>query len=293
MHYNDIMEIERLRYANVSPAGDSFHAVRAVFRSTGQSEVREHCHDFLEWIVVLEGEARHYLNGRETMLRPGQLVLIRPDDRHGIQPMPGGMIDFVNVAFPMEVWDDFVRATGLQEAAGEWMSAPSAVYLELTPHQRQTMTMEAMAAVRSYHNKPTRLAFSQFWRAAAGALAEHGDSGDGSPEQPLWLRNTQAWAQSIDTEELSLDTLVEASGVSFGHLSRSLKTHTGLTPTEFINGIRVKRAAYELATTDRDVTAIAFDCGFENLSYFYRRFREIHGKTPRRYREEAKLSLPW
>ena len=153
--------------------------------------------------------------------------------------------------------------------------------------------MEAIAAVRSYYNNPTRLAFSQFWRAAAGALAEHGDTGDGRPEQPLWLRNMQAWAQSAGTEDLSLDTLVEASGVSFGHLSRTLKTHTGLTPTEFINEIRIKRAAYELATTDRDIGVIAFDCGFENLSYFYRRFRQVHGKTPRSYREEAKRSLPW
>jgi len=61
---------------------------------------------------------------------------------------------------------------------------------------------------------------------------------------------------------------------------------------ELINELRVKRAAFELAATDRDIAAIAFDCGFENLSYFYRRFRQFHGKSPRIYREDARRSLP-
>ncbi|BDI32501.1 transcriptional regulator [Capsulimonas corticalis] len=286
------MEIPRLCFSQIAAPCAAFHAAHAIFSSEGQTEVRLHRHDFHEWLVVLEGEARHLVNGEETALRRGQLVLIRPDDCHAIAPRPGG-VEFVNVAFPEDVWEDLVRATGLEEEAQEWSESDLAVSLEMTPDQRLNLRAEAMAAVRAYHDRPTRLAFSQFWSAAAGALAQRAEGRDGgSGAAPLWMRNALAWAQSADMDELSLEAFVEASGVSFGHLSRTLKSRIGQTPTEFLNEIRVKRAAYELATTDRDIAAIAFDCGFENLSYFYRRFRQHHGKAPRSYREEARRSLP-
>ena len=285
------MPIRRLLYADVAP-GAAFHAVRAAFAGEGQSEVALHCHDFLEWMVVLNGEATHVVNETEFLLRTGHLVLIRPDDRHAIYPHGPGGIEFVNIAFPVDVWDACVIATGLESWARAWSEAAFAPAVVLTGDQRQRVRAASLAAVRSYHNNPSRLAFSPFWTAAAGALADYQEMGDNGQQQPAWLRKAVRWAERVDVEDLSLESLVEKSGVSFGHLSRTLKAHSGVTPTEFINALRVKRAAFELATTDRDIAAIAFDCGFENLSYFYRRFRQIHGKTPLRYREDAKRSLP-
>jgi len=286
------MTIRRLRFADIAPAGTAFHAVRATFPGEGQSEVSLHCHDFFEWMVVLEGEATHVVNETEFALRIGHLVLIRPDDRHAIYPRGLGGIEFVNIAFPVDVWDACVIATGLESWARAWNEAAFAPGVELMADQRRRLREESLAAVRGYHNNPSRLAFSPFWTAAAGALADYQEKGDNGREQPIWLRNALRWAEAVDVEDLSLESLIEKSGVSFGHLSRMLKAHSGVTPTEFINALRVKRAAFDLATTDRDIAAIAFDCGFENLSYFYRRFRQIHGKTPLRYREDAKRSLP-
>ncbi len=281
-------EIPRLRYLEVAPANPAFHAVRAAFPVEGRSEVRLHCHDYYEWMVVLKGAARHVVNGEPAVLRSGDLVLIRPDDCHAIFPSEPFGIEFINVAFPAALWRDFVQATGLQEIARKWDVSKSGVCLELTPDQKQALRTEALSAVHHYHHAPTRLAFSPFWCAAAGAFVEQA----GGRNQPLWLKETLRWVQSVDILELSLDTLVKNSGVSFTHLSRTLKAHTGMTATELINETRINRAAYLLAATDAGIAAIAFDCGFENLSYFYRRFRQFHGEAPRSYRHKAKLSVP-
>jgi AraC family cel operon transcriptional repressor len=58
----------------------------------------------------------------------------------------------------------------------------------------------------------------------------------------------------------------------------------GLTPSAYINRVRMDYAARELRVTARPITDIALDCGLSNLSHFYALFRNAHGHTPRAYR---------
>jgi AraC family cel operon transcriptional repressor len=290
MYYNDVMVLRRITFGEIAPVGAAFHAVQTSFQAGRQTEANPHCHDFYEWMLVREGEARHPINGVDTSLRPGQLWLIRPDDEHAIYITSKEGIEFINIAFPCEVYNDFVSATGLQEISMAWTGSEMPVCLDLTSDQMRSLWVEATAAVRSFHYKPTRLAFGKFWNAAAEASTLH--HVQGLKELPMWLRGALTWAQKVDVEELTLDGLVEVAGMSFGHLSRTLRACKGVTPTELITDLRLQRAAYELATTDKGITEIAFDCGFNNLSYFYRRFQQFHRKSPRRYREEIKRSLP-
>jgi AraC family cel operon transcriptional repressor len=81
--------------------------------------------------------------------------------------------------------------------------------------------------------------------------------------------------------------LVALSGVGPAHLARTFQVHFGETPTAFVNELRIKRAAFLLRTTTRDIIDIAQECGFNNLSYFYRQFFRRCGQTPRRYRIDA------
>jgi AraC family transcriptional regulator, dual regulator of chb operon len=282
-----MMQFPRYHFAQIAP-GAAFHAAHATFPAEGLTEVRHHCHDFFEWIVVIKGTARHWINGEWSVLQKDHLALIRPNDAHAILPRNGESIELVNIAFPVKVWDDFVTATGLQDAARIWAYSTDAICISLLEDQSRRLQQEALTAFRSYHQGPTRLAFSSFWSAAAGTLLGSSNGLGDRSIQPLWLRSAIAWSEHCDPAELTLDALVEAAGVSGAHLSRSMKTHMGTTPTQFITNLRLKKAAYEIATTDHDLAGIAFDCGFGSLSYFYRRFQSFYAKTPKRYRQDAR-----
>jgi AraC-like DNA-binding protein len=88
-----------------------------------------------------------------------------------------------------------------------------------------------------------------------------------------------------------LPRLRELAGVSRAHLSRSLKASCQHTPTEFVNRLRVERAAILLATTTDEIGEIAIACGFTTLSYFYRRFGERYHLSPRAYRLQAQQAI--
>ena len=66
---------------------------------------------------------------------------------------------------------------------------------------------------------------------------------------------------------------------------------TGSVATTFVTGLRLERAALLLATTTQEIVGIAAECGFETLSYFYRRFGQRYGLPPRAYRLRAQRSI--
>ena len=67
--------------------------------------------------------------------------------------------------------------------------------------------------------------------------------------------------------------------------SRLFARHMGKTYEQYANDWRLAHACRLLLETDQDITAIAFDSGFRNLSNFNRRFKAAKGMTPREYRK--------
>ena len=46
-----------------------------------------------------------------------------------------------------------------------------------------------------------------------------------------------------------------------------------------------EQACEMLRDTTKSVLEISLDCGFENVSYFIRKFKELKGSTPQKYRQ--------
>lgn len=87
---------------------------------------------------------------------------------------------------------------------------------------------------------------------------------------------------------VSLSNIAEEMFVSTSTLSRIFKKHTGVSFAEYVNDIRVKYAAQELKNSNKNITQIAVDSGFSNLSVFNRIFKDVYFLTPSDYRKEQK-----
>ena len=88
-------------------------------------------------------------------------------------------------------------------------------------------------------------------------------------------------------EPLLASTAAAELGMSESRFSRFFRRATGNTFTDFVNLVRVNRACQLLMDTDRQVTRICYDVGFNNVANFNRRFREIKGMTPSEFRHQA------
>lgn len=77
------------------------------------------------------------------------------------------------------------------------------------------------------------------------------------------------------------------------YVSRLLKKHTGANFKELLQRRRLQQAAYLLSHTPLTVEVILERIGYDNSSYFYRRFRQHYGCSPREYRARERTELPW
>lgn len=87
------------------------------------------------------------------------------------------------------------------------------------------------------------------------------------------------------SERLTLTELADEAGMNPQYFCRYFKRLTGKTVTAYLNEIRIDKAAELLLETDKRIIEIAGECGFENMGYFIRRFKESRGVTPSGYRE--------
>lgn len=88
-----------------------------------------------------------------------------------------------------------------------------------------------------------------------------------------------AYAQPI-----TLSLVAEAAALSPNHLLRSFKALFGQTPYQFLVDERLRHARWMLANTERPVTQICFDVGYESLGSFSALFAQRYGLSPQAFR---------
>ena len=92
------------------------------------------------------------------------------------------------------------------------------------------------------------------------------------------------------TEPVTLEDTAAVAKMSPKSFCRFFKANTGKTLVEYLHELRIGEACRLLLETDRSISEIAFECGFNNLSNFNRRFRLIKDMTPREYRSQNPIN---
>ncbi len=301
--------IRRLRWDSLGCGPSALHA--ALFAiEPGQTQafrIAPHCHDFFEALYVLDGIGEHHLltatpQPQDKTLTAGDLLFFRPQDGHTFRVPPGGRLHWMNIAFGQAAWEAFRLASGLPPE--DWDSAPLPPAVNLAGDERRTVCRAAFEEALHRFQRwriadtaepaPRRLDLCRFLGEVSHLLTETGSGGedDAGSGCPPWLRRA---CLTFEAEPASLaeglPRLVTLSGVTYAHLARSLKAVLGRTPTQYVNDLRLARAALLLTTTPRTIIEIAGECGFEQLSYFYRQFQNRFGLPPNAYRQAARRSV--
>lgn len=86
------------------------------------------------------------------------------------------------------------------------------------------------------------------------------------------------------TKDIALEDIARQAHISPSAFCRYFKARTKRTLKEFVNELRINHACQLLEENQHSITQICFEAGFNNVSNFNRRFKEIKGITPQRYR---------
>lgn len=111
-----------------------------------------------------------------------------------------------------------------------------------------------------------------------------------TPAQPprnhrriVQLKTALEFMESAYNTPLTLEEMSSSVNMSPKYFCRFFQEMTHRTPVDYLNYYRIERACYQLLTTDQSITEVAYNSGFNDLSYFIKTFKKYKGTTPKKY----------
>ncbi|MCE9613609.1 MAG: AraC family transcriptional regulator [Lentisphaerae bacterium] len=101
------------------------------------------------------------------------------------------------------------------------------------------------------------------------------------------LERLRGYLDERYAEPHTLAALACRAGLSRTYLCRAFKAYTGKPVFDYLIQRRVQAAMMRLRGGNEKILQIALECGFNDLAYFNRKFKELLGQTPTAYRRAA------
>ena len=257
-----------------------------------------HAHPEYELILVLEGSGYRIVGDNMTSLGPGDTVFVGPGLPHIWQEETGDhprQVRTLLIQFEEKFLSEgLLRLPAMEPVRRLFLNSRRGLHVVGATRKRVSAMMNEM---NRSHGLERLLLFLQILGVMATSHECH----------PIASPNFAANLELYDQErmervfqfltgrleqELRLSEVAQLVHLSEGAFSRFFRTHTGKTFPEFVNELRIGRACRLLTESEKNITEVAFECGFTNLSNFNRQFLRFKAVSPREYRKQMLARLP-
>lgn len=107
-----------------------------------------------------------------------------------------------------------------------------------------------------------------------------------SKKSELRINEVCLFIQNNFNSNITLKQVASQIYLTESNFCKFFKKATGKTFSDYLNEIRINEASRLLLQTDKTISQISFECGFETLSYFNRVFLKKKNQTPSFFRNE-------
>ncbi len=220
-----------------------------------------HIHRSFELHIQIEGQNCFTVDGKDYILSPGDAVLTFPYQYHSLKKITDGKL--LTFFFSPDIVEDYYKPGRIpkdNKMKFEWNENIETD----TPYLRRALAYYICGTFdkgREY--------------------VEHTETHDDI------LTTVLLWADEHFTGDCLLQDAASAIGYNYTYVSKLFKKKLGVTFNQYINLLRVQKSEFLLTSSDKNITEIAHECGFNSLRAFNRKFSEILGTTPSDYRKSS------
>ena len=249
---------------------------------------RPHYHNYYEIFMMLKGNACHIINGEEQLLHPGQLLFIRDFDIHDYKSADGNYFEFVNIAFTKDNFVEMATYLGKVFPAQKLLEAKLPPRIFLSEREKEKL-FYSFTELGNYSAENANIKFRALLINVF--MKYFFDYQDKKSEIPLWLEITVEKMKKPENFVQGSQRMYELSERSREHLSRYMKKYYNFTVHDFINTLKLEYSVNLLMNSNLSVTNICYECGFDNLSWFYKLFESKYKTTPSDYRKTHEKTI--
>jgi AraC family transcriptional regulator, arabinose operon regulatory protein len=237
-------------------------------------------HGTTDWLLfhTTAGLGRLGTDGSDVDALPGVTLLIRPGTRHdyGVEPSLRRWA-FLYAHFhpraewlPLLEWPEVAPGIMRIQPAGDLERRIVASLRRAARFSRGSFDRNELFAVNAFEEA---LLWCDMQNPYHGQLDER------------ILRVLEVIEQRLP-DAITLGELAAAATLSVSRFSHLFREQVGLSPREYLERQRLAAAAQLLELTNRSVSSIAAEVGFDNPLYFSTRFHRATGHSPSDYRTE-------
>ncbi|MBQ9567948.1 MAG: AraC family transcriptional regulator [Lachnospiraceae bacterium] len=253
---------------------------------------RFHYHDFCEITYVEKGFATYFINGTQYDVEPGDIIIFNQVEPHG-WTVTERSVEVTVLTFAPEVVSDPVGSSD-----DDYMKP----FFYLGSHFRNLISsrdertdyihaiMEDIAKESRHREKGYKGMIQADILRILTLLLRHYEN-----ENPIMdislnekkrsmkrLEQAIYYINSHYTDAVTLEEVAALAYMSPNYFSSYFKNVTSKGFSEYVTMLRLKRVQELFLTTDRSVSDIAMECGFRNMSNFYRLYKKHIGPLPGR-----------
>lgn len=229
--------------------------------------------------LTLGGTAKHYVNDSYFDVTRGYLIFIRDKDVHDYICSEEGF-EFLNLAFTEKTLEDLLDYLGDGIAKEQLLNSINPPQVRLTDNETERLHMKLASLNALDYTDRAKLKTKTRALLAEIFTTYFSDFSEEKEDIPFWLENAVEKMKLPKNFIGGKERFYELCGRTREHATRSLAKYYGITPSRYVNDLRLCYAANLLYASNLSVTDICFECGFKNLSWFYGEFEKKFGVSP-------------
>lgn len=260
-----------------------------------------HKHDYIEVVYVVKGSMKHVINDSEVLMEQGDMLFLNQHICHSIQP--AGKDDVaVNFLIQPQFFDiSFEMMTDKKNALADFIIS----ILEKDVHAARFLHFR-LDGIVEIENIVENLVYSlvsgdkqddMINRNLMGVLFLYllkyiGTLKKDQPNNYYDMKMAEVLGYIENNyAEASLTELADKVSMTTSVLCRFIRKKTGSTFSELLQQKRFSKAMNLLRETELSVGDIIHSVGYENNSFFHRKFREIYKISPKEYRNQIRSNV--
>ncbi|MEX1029708.1 MAG: AraC family transcriptional regulator [Paenibacillaceae bacterium] len=260
--------------------------------------VELHWHEEAEFFYVLEGAALVQIGTNYYPTQAGEAVFIHGGDIHAAYPLGDAGCSFFAVVFNMNILRSGVKDVVHSDYILPLLEGSRTLPLHYTDHDHTILAnLGGIMHILEQKNVGHELAVKAHLYLILADIAAHNSwiiRHAPSPSVTNRIDSLKTVLNYIGTNYMQRITIKEMAALIYmseGHFCRFFKTMVRQTPIEYINSFRINKATDLIEHTNRKILDIAMEVGFDNLSYFIKKFRVQMNCTPAQYRMRARTDV--
>lgn len=259
----------------------------------GFYSVTAHWHEELEFLYIEEGTMHGIISGTPYEMKAGEFYFINSGELHELSTHNHSLhhaIVFDPKLLNFDLYDS-CQHNFIQPITQKKLLFPNNISSVLSQKERESLRQLFLAVIYNYHHPEQcallkiKICLLQILELCfrTEILIQNKTTGKQLSSMNQ-LKEVLDFIRSHYAEEITLKELADIACMSPTYFCRYFHQEMGKTPFAFLNEYRVKKAAILLDDSSLYVSDIAINCGFDNISYFIRKFKEYQGITPKKYR---------